>query len=528
MTTIARRQAKTEPADEAIAFTLDVPEVRAVFDLTREIAELNAATGLMMWDQQTQMAMGSNVVRGPQQAAMSAIVHERESAPALGHAVERAEKALASAPERFTDADRALLRVARRDFDHAARLTTAFVRDLAEARSVAWQAWMTAKAAKDFAQFADPLARMVDLAREHARLLNPKAEPYAVLFDLFEPGMSLDDCAAALRRLREVTVPLLKRVRQAKPIDDAPMHGDFPGDRAIRLSHQLLEIIGYEFDRGRLDLSAHPFTISLGSPYDVRLTTRLDRHNVTRALLPAMHEGGHALYELGIDPALARTSLAHGTSLGLHESQSRFWENIIGRAEPFWQAHYRHLQRTFPKPFRAIAVGDFVRMLNGVRPGFIRVEADELTYNLHIIIRFEIEQDLIAGTLAIKDLPGVWNQKYHDYLGVDPTDDAVGVLQDIHWSNGQIGYFATYSLGNLYAAQIAAAARRAFPDMDERLAKGETAFMREWLRRNVHRWGKVWTATEICRRVTGEPLNPDHFAAYVTNKFTRLYGLKAG
>ena len=514
----------TQPQD-AITFTLDVPALKTVFEMTRELADLGAAASVQSWDQQTQMAMGSNVVRGPQMATLRAVIHERQTAATLGKAIDAAEQEFAASPDRFTLADRAMVREARRNYDHALKVPTSFVRDLSNATSVAWEAWMHAKAAKDFSQFATPLARMVDLCRQHAQLLDPAADPYAVLFDLYEPGLSLAECSAALDQVRDATVPLLKRIQAASAIDDSALHGTYADEDEIRLSRRMLEIIGYQFENGRLDLAAHPFMTSLGSPYDVRVTTRLDRHNLVRALLPAMHEGGHALYELGIDPALSRTNLAHGTSLGIHESQSRFWENIVGRAAPFWQAHYGEIQKIFPQPFTTLPLVDFERALNRVKPDFIRVEADELTYNLHIIIRFELEQDLIHGKLEVKDLPAAWNQKYHDYLGIDPPDDAVGVLQDIHWSHGSFGYFSTYSLGNLFAAQFAATMRKAFPDMDARLAKGETSFLREWQRTHIHRWGRIWHSNELSQRVTGEPLNPAHFITYVTAKFERLYGL---
>jgi carboxypeptidase Taq len=526
MTTVTQSTTTMTQAKQDIAFTLSDPTINTLFEMTRELSDLAAAASLQGWDQQTQMAMGSNKVRAPQMTTLRAVIHERQTAPALGQAIAAAERTLAATPERFTVADHALARESRRAFDHAVRIPVSFVREFADATSAAWEAWMQAKAAKDFSQFESPLAHIVDLCRQRAALLDPQAEPYAVLFDLFEPGLSLDECRAALEKTRAATVALLAQVRAAAPIDDAPLHGDFTDEAELRLSRLMLEAIGYRFDLGRLDLSAHPFTQSLGSPYDVRVTTRLDRHNMVRALLPAMHEGGHALYELGIDPALCRSALGHGTSLGIHESQSRFWENVVGRAAPFWQAHYHVVQEVLPQPFAKLPVNEFVRALNRVKPDNIRVEADELTYNLHIIIRFELEQQLISGKLAVKDLPTAWNQKYHDYLGVDPENDAVGVMQDIHWSHGSFGYFSTYSLGNLFAAQFAATMRQAFPDMDARLAKGETAFLREWQRDNIHRWGRIWRSNELSQRITGEPLNPDHFIRYVTAKFTELYSLK--
>ena len=527
-TATARRSVKAAPknAGETIAFTMETPGLTEVFERTRELADLGSVRALVSWDQQTQMAMGANIVRGPQMATLSAVIHERWAAPSLGKAIAKAEKELTAEPDRFSDADRALVRDARREHDEATKLPDQLVRDYSSAVSDAWGAWIKAKQAKDFSLFADPLARVVDLNRTRAHHLNPDVSPYAALFDLYEPGMPLEECLSALDRVRSATIPLLKRVKAAKQIDDSSVAGSFADDKAMQLSRTMLETIGYQFENGRIDLAAHPFMTSIGSPYDARVTTRLDKHNIIRALLPAMHEGGHALYELGVDPALSRTILGHGTSLGIHESQSRGWENLVGRSEPFWRAHYHKVQKVFPKPFKDVSLKEFVRVLNRVEPDFIRVEADELTYNLHIIIRVEIERDLINGAIEVRDLPGIWNRKYHDYLGIDPPNDAVGVLQDIHWSHGSMGYFSTYTLGNLYAAQFVATLRKAFPDMDDRLAAGETSFIREWQRENIHRWGKIFRAADLSKRVTGETLNPDHFISYATAKFEKLYNLK--
>ena len=518
--------ATTDQQRAAINFTLTSPALQAIFGRSQELTDLQGIYGLLGWDQQTQMAMGANIVRGPQLGTMSAIIHEREASPALGAALDAAEAELTADPQRFTAADHALVRKMRREHHNATRLPESLVRDFAAATSAAWGSWIEAKAAKNFATFAPHLSRVVELNQQQARHLNPNVSPYAALFDLYEPGMPLEECLSALEAVREMTVPLLKRIAASAQIDETPIAGDFTDEKAMELSRILLETMGYQFNNGRIDLAAHPFMQTLGSPYDARVTTRLDRHNIIRALLPAMHEGGHALYEQGIDPTLSRTLLAHGTSLGIHESQSRGWENIIGRSAPFWRAHYAKVQAIFPEPFAHVPVEQFVRILNRVQPDFIRVEADELTYNLHIIIRVEIERDLINGSLEVKDLPDVWNQKYHDYLGIDPPNDALGVLQDVHWSHGSMGYFSTYTLGNLYSAQFAATMRQAFPDMDARLEAGETSFIREWQREQIHRWGRIWDAGEVSQRVTGERLNPQHFIDYATAKFTALYDLK--
>lgn len=517
---------KATKATPAIAFNLKTAALRTLFEMTRTIADLDAIRALLDWDQQTQMPLGANGVRGEQIATLETVLHAHKAAPALGKAIAKAEAALAAHPERFSDADRALVREAWRSHAEATKLPEHFVRDYAVATSVGWEHWQAARTAQDFSLFASDLERIVDLQRQKAQYLDPAAKaPYAVLFDTFEPGMDLATCEQALDQLRQATVPLLKRVQAAQQVDNGFLQGSFPHDQQMALSRRILAIIGYDFDHGRLDLAAHPFMTGLGSPDDDRLTTRVDEHDVVSCQMSVMHECGHAHYELGIDPALKRTILGGGTSSGIHESQSRTWENIIGRSAAFWQGQYHVLQDAFPTPFKQVPLADFVRALNRVEGSLIRVEADELTYNLHIIIRFEIEKDLIAGKIAVRDLPGIWNQKYHDYLGVTPPNDSVGLMQDVHWSAGLFGYFPTYSLGNCYAAQFAATLRQAHPDMDARLAQGETGFIREWQRDTIHRWGSIYQGDDLCRRVTGEGLNPAHLIAYLTEKFTRVYGL---
>nr|MBA3826619.1 carboxypeptidase M32 [Ktedonobacterales bacterium] len=386
--------------------------------------------------------------------------------------------------------------------------------------------WQSARANKDFSEFAPSLSHIVDLTRQGAHYLNPNADPYEVLFDLFEPGMTLATATAALDKLRAATVPLLKRVQAAQQIDNSFLKGTYPAEKQLAFSRELLDIIGYDFTRGRLDTTAHPFQTGIGSPYDDRLTTRVHEDDLVSCIMSVMHECGHAHYEQGIDPTLSRTPLGAGTSSGIHESQSRTWENIIGRSEAFWSAHYGALQAAFPEPFGRVAVTDFVRAINRAEGSLIRVEADELTYNLHIIIRFEIERDLMAGKIQVNDLPDLWNQKYHDYLGITPPDAGDGILQDVHWSAALFGYFPTYSLGNCYAAQFNAKMRADIPDTDARLAAGETAFVLDWQHANIHRWGSIYQGDDLCRRVTGEGLNPDHLITYLTEKYECIYGLK--
>lgn len=516
----------THKKPDALAFNTHTAAFKDLFARSREYADLSAILGLLGWDQQTQMAMGANGVRGEQLATIEAVIHEKMTSPKLGNALAKAEAILAAEPEHYSAADQALVRELRRTHDHAVKLPEEFVKAYSVATSQGWETWQRARAAKDFSLFAPDLAHIVDLTRQKAQYLNPQGDPYAALFDEFEPGMPLAEAERALDTLRTATVKLLKRVQAAPQIDNSFLKGVYADEQQMALSRTLLGVLGYEFEHGRLDLAAHPFESSIGSPYDARVTTRIHRDDVVSCIMSVMHECGHALYEQGIEPALARTILANGTSSAIHESQSRTWENIIGRSEPFWQAHFGKLQAAFPAPFAQVQVADFVRAINRAEASLIRVEADELTYNLHIIIRFEIERALFAGMIEVKDLPQIWNQKYHDYLGITPPDDSQGVMQDVHWSAGLFGYFPTYSLGNIWSAQFAAKLRQDHPTLDDRLAAGETAFIREWQREKLHQWGKVYEGHDMGQRAAGEAMNPDYLIAYLTAKYERLYGLK--
>ncbi len=508
-----------------LEFSLDQPEIQKLHALNEFITDLAGVASLVGWDQQTQMPKGAIAVRSAQSAAIDLVIHEKIIEPEFGAAIQAAENVINADPFRFSAADIALVRVLRRHYDEENKLPNSFVRDFSEATSEGMAAWVEARSQKNFAMFAPYLARIVDLNRKRAHFLHPEMKPYASLFSVYEPGVPFTDAMAALEKVRAATVPLLKRIQSAQQIDNSSVVGNFSADKEMELCKAMLQVMGYQFNNGRIDLAAHPFMTSIGSPYDARVTTRLDPKFMARSLLAAMHEGGHALYEQGVSPTLVRTSLAHGTSLGVHESQSRYWENVVGRSEAFWNAHFEKARGIFSSEFANVTPREFAIAINRVEPSLIRVEADELTYNLHIIIRSEIETDLVEGNIEVKDAPAVWNQKYHDYLGIDPEDDSVGVMQDIHWSMGSIGYFPTYSLGNMFAAQFGAALKKAHPDLEQRLAAGETSFIREWQRENIHRWGRIFDANELSARVTGEPLNPDYLINYLTDKFINLYHL---
>ena len=325
--------------------------------------------------------------------------------------------------------------------------------------------------------------------------------------------------------VRETSKTLLERIESSgNTVDASCLEGEFPVAQQIALCERLLRGMGYDFSRGEIAQSPHPFTTSFGSPFDVRLTVHPDKRFLQASIMAAIHEGGHALYEQGSAPTLVRTPVAGGASMGAHESQSRLWENPIGRSEPYWQGKYTAVRETFPEHFAQVDIATFARALNKVQPSLIRIEADEVTYNLHIIVRFELEKALINGDVAVESLPRLWNAKYREYLGVEPVNDAQGVLQDIHWTSG-FGYFPTYTLGNLYAAQIFHTLYTVFPDYDSRLASGDTTFILAWLREHMYTVGAIYLPEELIKRVTGEVPNPNYFTRYLTNKFEKIYNL---
>ena len=492
-----------------------------------ELADVAAAAALLGWDQQTMMRPKGAESRAYQTGTISAIYHERLTGAHLRRALERAEGE-GDGPAPFSgDAGAALLRETRRDVERAVKLPTSYVKELAETTARAFETWQRARAESSFAVFRDDLARVVDLKRREADYIGYADSPYDALLDEYEPGQTEAATAEVFAGLRGETLHLLEDLRRAGRAPDADvLFRRYDKQRQWDFGLGVLAAMQFDFEAGRQDASAHPFTTSF-SPTDVRITTRVYEDDLRAALFGTIHEGGHALYELGIDPALARTPLATGTSLGMHESQSRLWENAIGRGAPFWRHWYPRLREVFPDQLADVPEEAFLRAVNTVTPSFMRVEADEVTYNLHIILRFELETALLRGRLGVDDLPGAWDAEMEELLGIRPERAADGVLQDVHWSYGSIGYFPTYSLGNLYMAQLLAALRREFPDFDARIAAGDLAFVREWLRMHIHRYGRIYPAGELIQRATGEPLNPAYFTRYLREKYAAVYGLSA-
>jgi carboxypeptidase Taq len=483
-----------------------------------EIADLNAAGGLLGWDQQTMMPERAAPQRAEQLGTLGKLIHECFTDDAIGRLLDAAR------PEPDS-VDEALVRVTRRDWDKARRVPSELAAELARAGALGHQAWVEARERSDFAAFLPFLRRNVELKLRYVECFDGYDDPYDVLLDDYEEGMTSAEVDALFTELRAGLVPLIAAIAtRGDAVDASPLHGDFPVEGQRALVRRVVERLGWSADGWRLDEAAHPFATSFG-PGDVRLTTRYDPGYVGTALYGAIHELGHGLYESQVDDALARTPLGEGVSLGVHESQSRLWENIVGRARPFAGWLHGQLREIFPERFGGVSAEDFYRAVNKVQPSLIRVEADEATYGLHIILRFELERAMIAGTVALEELPEAWREKMRRYLGVEVPNDAVGVLQDVHWSGGDIGYFATYALGNLIGAQLWERARSDLPDLDAELAAGDGSSLRAWLGEHVHRFGRTYPPRELVRRATGGPISVQPFLSYLNGKLRPIYGL---
>ena len=494
----------------------------ALRDHLAPIEDLKAAAAVLAWDQETFMPDGGAEARAQQLSTLQSMAHERFASDETGTLLDRAADALDT--DDPLDDDAALVRVTRRDYDRARRVPSSLVAELSQATSRAKQAWKKARTEDDFSVFAPHLETLVDLSVEKAEALGYDEEPYDALLEEYEPGLSTAEVASTFATLREDLVPLVDAIADAPQLDNDLLRRTYPKAQQKDFGEEVLADLGYDFDRGRQDVSAHPFTTSF-SPDDVRITTRYDEQFFPSAFFSMIHEGGHALYEQGLDPDLARTPLGDGASLGIHESQARLWENHVGRSRPFWRHYFPKLRDAFPEALGDAAPEAFYRAINRVEPSLIRVEADEVTYNLHVMLRFELERGLIDGTVAVNDLPTLWNEAMGDYLGVVPETDANGVLQDVHWSMASFGYFPTYTLGTLTAAQLVEAIQDDLPDLDEQVATGNFDALLDWLRTHVHRHGRKLEAPALLERATGTDLSAAPWLRYAEDKFGALYGL---
>ena len=495
-------------------------ELRKQFGI---VADLEAAGGVLGWDQQTYMPPGGAQGRAMQLATLGRVAHEQLVSDDMGAALEAAESEVEGLDP---DSDEVrTVRKARREFDKARRVPSEWVAEFRRVTALAHQVWEKARAEADFRQFQEPLEEIVQLRRDYADFFAPFDHVYDPLLDDFEPGMKMAEVKAVFDELRPAQVSLVRDiVDRGRPVDDSVVCQHFDEQKQWDFGIEVANALGYDLERGRQDKSVHPFTSGFGTG-DVRITTRFDTGFLNTALFGTMHEAGHAMYEQGVDPEFDRTPLGITASLAVHESQSRMWENLVGRSRAFWVGFYERLQEVFPDQLGQVDLETFYRAANKVKPSLIRVEADEATYNLHIMLRFELEIAMMEGTLEVGDLPEAWNSKFEEFLGLVPPDDAVGVLQDIHWSGGMIGYFPTYALGNLVAAQLWGKINEDIPDLESRIEMGEFGALLDWLRENVHRHGSKFEPVELLTKVTGSGLTAKPYLRYLREKFGDIYGL---
>jgi carboxypeptidase Taq len=490
---------------------------------SREAAVLESVGSVLGWDEPTYMPRQGSRFRGEQMALVARLGHEMRTAPVIGELLAQVES---SDLVRDGGADAAAnVRELRRAYDRAVKLPAALVEELARVTTQAQQVWRDARKANHFAAFRPSLEQIVRLVREKAQAIGYRATPYDALLDEYEPGATTAEITELFAALRAELVALVAAITASgkRPRRDV-LERDYPVDRQRFFGESAAAAIGFDFEAGRLDESAHPFCSGLG-PGDCRITTRYNARRFNESFFGTLHEAGHGLYEQGLPAAHHGTPLGTFASLGIHESQSRLWENQVGRGRPFWEHFFPRARQTFPAALRDVARDDWLFAVNDVQPSFIRVEADEATYNLHILLRFELEQALVSGELAPADVPGSWNEKFEQMLGLVPGSDNQGCLQDIHWSFGGLGYFPTYTLGNLYAAQFMARARHDLPGLDDDFRRGDFGRLKGWLNEKVHAEGMRYRAGDLCRRVTGEPLRHRPLVEYLRGKYAPLYGL---
>lgn len=490
---------------------------------TRETAVLGSCASLLSWDHQTYMPPKGGPHRAAQLSLLAALVHRRATHPEIGELLAAAEEGeAATEPGGPAGVN---VREIRRAYDRARRLPESLVRALAETTTLAHEVWVEARRTANFPRFRPWLEKIVALKREEATALDPAGNPYDALLEDYEPGETTARLLPVFAELQAALVPLAAAIRESGRQPDAGLlQRDYPVAAQEAFGREVVAAFGFDFEAGRLDVTAHPFCCGIG-PGDTRLTARYDPRDFGDGFFSIVHEAGHGLYDQGLDPAHYGTPLGSAVSLGIHESQSRLWENFVARSRPFWEHAFPRAQAAFPSALAGVRLEPFHWAVNGVRPSFIRVDADEVTYNLHVLLRFDLERALMGGELAVADLPGAWGEGMVRLLGVRPPDDAQGCLQDVHWSGGGIGYFPTYTLGNLYAAQFFAAAREALGDLDGMFRRGEFAPLREWLRQRIHRQGQRLRAADLVVAVTGRPLAAHPLLDHLRTKFGELYGV---
>ena len=489
-------------------------------ELLGEVSDLNKAASVLSWDQQVNMPPGGSEGRGQQLATLGKIAQEKFTSDEIGKLLDDLKKEYAGGDSD----DAAMIRVAVRNYDKAIRVPAEFVAEQAIVSTKAFEAWVDARRKSDFSIFLPHLEKNVELVKKYVSFFPPADHPYDTLLDDYEPGMKTAEVKAIFDGLRPKQVKLIKAIAATKQVKDDFLHKKYNEKKLWDFGVNVITQYGYDWNRGRQDKAPHPFETSF-NVNDVRITTRFEADNPMATLFSTFHESGHAMYEQGVNPAYERTPLANGTSLAVHESQSRMWENLVGRSLPFWEHFYPKLKKTFPSQLDGVSLKSFYKAINKVEPSFIRVNADEATYNLHIMLRLEMEIGMVEGSIAIKDLPEIWNAKMQEYFGITPPNDAMGVLQDVHWSYGSIGYFSTYALGNLVSAQLWEKINKDIRNLDDQIRQGNFSELLGWLRTKVHVHGHKYDPQDLVQLVTGSKITPEPYVRYLTKKYSEIYGL---
>ena len=497
-------------------------KLKELKEIMGTLADLGHASALLSWDQEAYMPSGGVESRGRSLATLGKMAQEIGTDEKVGKLIEALEP---WAAEQDPDSDDArLIVVTRRAYDKAVKVPPEMIAERAMLTSLANAAWREARQKSDYAIFEPHMEKIIDFVQRYADLFKPYDHAYDVLLDDYEPKMKTADVKKIFAEIRPKQVELIEAISNAEQVDDSVVHRHYPEDKQIAMGEEIAKALGFDFNRGRQDKVHHPFASNIGYG-DQRITYRVDEKFFNTYIFSIMHEAGHAMYEQGIPKSLSRTSLYGGTSLAIHESQSRLWENLVGRSLPFWEWYYPKLQERFPEQTEGVSLETFYKAINKVEPSFIRVEADEATYNLHIMLRLEIEIGLLEGTIAVKDLPQVWNDKFEDYLGIRPKNDAEGCLQDVHWSFGLFGYFSTYALGNLVSLQLWEKINEDIPDLDDKIRSGEFGELLTWLNEKVHAHGSKFYPQDLVQRITGSKINGDAYIQYLNDKFTDIYNL---
>jgi carboxypeptidase Taq len=485
----------------------------------QKIADIKYASAVLQWDQETYLPPKGNDIRGRQIATLSEIAHEQFTADKLGALLQEL-----TATNDLTDKEKRNAVLTLEDYNRNKKFTGTFVRQMSEATNKTFHAWIEARKKNDFAVFQQPLDELIQLKKQEADILGYEHHPYNALMNDYDKGLTVSIVDKLFADIRPRLQELLSAIQRKPLIDDSILHQHFEKNAQWEFGIALLKRMNFNFEAGRQDISEHPFTTNFNNK-DVRITTRIDEWNLANMTWSCIHEGGHALYEQGLPTEQYGLPLGEACSLSIHESQSRFWENCIGRGLAFWQSNLPQAQQLFDNQLGNIIPEDFYKVINKVEPSLIRTEADELTYHFHIMIRYEIEKMLIDGSIQTKDVPAYWNQHYEKYLGIKVPDDKRGCLQDVHWSHGSFGYFATYSLGSMYAAQLYASMQKQNSSLEKNIAEGKMGFIHEWLSDKIYQHGRYYTSEELCAKATGETLNANYFIEYVVKKYTGIYSL---